>query len=290
MQAYNPRTDRRGFLLGMTLNELVFMLFFLLVLIGAHLLEARNKEIAVQSARLAQLQQKLLQQKSNLNEAFSKLGAVKDTFDRLQELQPRIAPGELAEQFKRLVESESKARTDNEHLRNLLTQLFHAAGQSNTQESEPPAEALRRVLARQTTIEAQNKELESRIKTLHARTGGSGLDHLPCWIDPESGEIEYLYRVILLENRLKIEAAWPASRDGEAEKLMSLRVLANRTVSAAEFSRLAGPILAWSRRQKPECRHFVRIQDHEATTKTAFKKHLRLIETFFYKYLEPDKS
>ncbi|MGH8547149.1 MAG: hypothetical protein ACRERU_00800 [Methylococcales bacterium] len=290
----NPRTDRRGFLIGITLNEIAFMLFFLLVLITAHLLDSRNQEIAEKTTRLEKLKQRLLEQQTNLDDTFKKLGILQTTFDRLQELQARISPGELDQQFKRLVESESRVRADNETLRshlNELTELLQAADPLRQPDSrESPVETVRRLLARHKSIETQNHELEARSRIPHLRSAGTGLDHLPCWTDPESGEIEYLVRILLLEDRLKIDAAWPASRDKAVEKLTSLRVLANRTVSAQEFSRLAGPILAWSRQQKPECRHFVRIQDHESTTKTAFKRQLRLIETFFYKYLEPDQS
>lgn len=292
MQAHNPRIDRRTFLIGITLNELAFMLFFLLVLISAHLLDAKDKQIDEKAARLAQLQQQISQQHTALDETFQKLGLLQTTLNNLQELQPQVRPGELDEQFKRLVESESRARTDNERLGKLLNDLKKLLQTSDLARApdaqDSPVEAVQQLLARQQEIQAQKHELETRIKTLHSRTTGSGLDHLPCWIDPESGEIEYLYRITILDDRLKIEAAWPTSRNSSPGKSPALRMLANRTVSAREFNRLAGPILAWSRRQKPQCRHFVRIHDHDSTTKSVFKKQLRLIETFFYKYLEPD--
>lgn len=295
LHTHHPCTERRGFLLGVTLNELTFMLFFLLVLISAHLLDSRNREIADQSARLEKLEQTLRKQRTSLDESFKNLGALETTFNRLQEMQPRLSPGELESRFKRLIESEGKAEAENQYLRGVLNE-FAKLLEATDPLSQPPVtnpnqlESLRQLLARQNRIETQNRELSAQIQRLEGRYAGSGLDHLPCWTDARSGEIEYLYRIVIFEDRLRIDAAWPASRNRTVEKLPIFRRLANRTVQAPEFSRLAAPVLAWSRRQKPECRHFVRIQDHESTSKTAFKKHLRLVETFFYKFLEPDRS
>ena len=294
MPATHSRPARRGFVIGMTLNELAFLLFFLLVLISAHLLAAKDKQIAEKAARLEQMRHDLLAQQENLDDTFKKLGMLQDAFDRLRELQPQITPGELDQQFKRLVENENKVRADNDALRNRLqklTEMLQAIElPMETDDSQSPLEKVRELLNRQSEIEAQKRDLEARLKILDARSAGSGLDHLPCWINSETGDIEYLYRVTILENRLKVDPAWPDSRATWVREADSFAKLANRTVSAQEFSRLADPILDWSRHQNPECRHFVRVRDDKATSKTAFKKQLRLIETFFYKYLEPDDS
>ncbi|MGR9108513.1 MAG: hypothetical protein ACU843_16465 [Gammaproteobacteria bacterium] len=294
MLSSNPRSVRQAFLLGMTLNELAFLLFFLLVLISARLLEVKNQEIAEKSEQLRQLQAQFGQEQRRLEENFKKLGLIQFQESRLQELQPRLHPGELDEPFKRLVESETRLRNENESLRNVIDQITNLL-QSHTQSrgtmgSPSPVAALGELLEYQDRIETQNLELESRIKSLDDRNFGSGLDHRPCWSDAQSGKIEYLYRITILENQLKIEAAWPPDRSAEVENTRALGALANRTVSPTEFSRIATPILDWSRRQNPECRHFVQILDHESTSKNAFKKQLRLIETFFYKYLEPEDS
>lgn len=291
-QSHQARVDRRSFLLGMTLNELAFLLFFLLVLLSTHLLKARSAQIAQKSVRLEQLENQLSQKQAVLDKTFKKLGLLQDTVDRLQELQPHALPEELDEQFKRLVDSENQARTDTLNLQNRLDELTALLQTTDllqqTGLSDSPVEAVQQLIAENKEIEAQKRNLEAQIKSIRNRFKGSGLDHLPCWIDPKTGAIEYLFRITILENFLQIDPAWPVSRTAVLKKLPSVHALAKRRVSTAEFSRRAKPILIWSQQQKPECRHFVRIHDHKSTSKKAFKKQLLTVEGYFYKYLEPD--
>lgn len=292
MQPKRGHSNRRAFLLGMTLNELAFLLFFLLVLISTHLLQSRSDQLLEKTAQLQQLESQLSKKQVILDETFRKLGLVQNTVDRLQELQPNVKPGELEQQFKRLVDSESKARSDRQTLQNRLDEVntILRTGDLQTQKalSESTLGAVQKLIAENNAMQSQIDKYEFQLKSIQNRAGGSGLDHLPCWFDPNTGAIEYLFRITILENFLKIDPVWPAHRTKTAKKLPSVSLLSNRTVSTHEFLQKAKTLLDWSRHQKPECRHFVRIRDHKNTSKKAFKQQMLAVEAIFYKYLEPE--
>jgi hypothetical protein len=64
-----------------------------------------------------------------------------------------------------------------------------------------------------------------------------------------------------------------------------MREVAGQGLTYHEFSRRALPILRWSQRQEPGCRHFVRILDRVDGGKDAFKAGLLTVERYFYKLL-----
>ena len=60
---------------------------------------------------------------------------------------------------------------------------------------------------------------------------------------------------------------------------------AGQGLTYAELRRRALPILRWSQRQDPPCRHFVRILDRVDGGKNAFKAGMLTVEGYFYKLL-----
>jgi len=294
VSTYSNETSlhNRGFLLGMTLNELVFLLFFLLVLVSTHLLQSKNELLTKKATLLQQLQNRLSQKQAILDETFRKLGILQNTIDRLHELQPHVQAGELDEQFKRLVESENQIRIDNETLRKRLKELDNLSKLyvilKDAGYTDPPDLVVRQLLLDSQNLHTQKLAAGKQVKSTRTRYSGNGLDHRPCWTNPNSGAIEYLFRITIFEDYLQIEPAWPEHRNDKLISQTKTWNFKNRRFTPPEFKRLATPILSRSKQQRPECRHFVRIHDHSSTSKSAFKKHLRMIENYFYKYLEAE--
>lgn len=114
---------------------------------------------------------------------------------------------------------------------------------------------------------------------------GNGLDHPPCWADAD-GRPEYAYQTTLHTDSLVVEPVWPAHRASEAANIPGMTALGSGAMNYQAFSQKALPVFAWSTRQTPECRHFVRIVDQTPpAAKAAYKQNLRTVERFFYKLL-----
>lgn len=144
------------------------------------------------------------------------------------------------------------------------------------------------VAAQAGRMSRDNENLRGQIQNLQNRLGRGGLDHPPCWADPVTGKIEYMYRVSLREDALSVEAIWPAHREDDVRDIPGAHDLIGVGLSREEFREKAEPIFLWGKGQNPECRHFVRINDLISSDKVAFKSQLLMVEDYFYKYLPSD--
>lgn len=131
--------------------------------------------------------------------------------------------------------------------------------------------------------EEQSANTRNQLANCQRRVG-NGLDHPPCWAD-EFGRIEYVYETTVHTNTVTVEAIWPPGREDDARIVPGMLALPGDSLSYQEFARRALPVFAWSQRQNPECRFFVRIVDEVDGGKQAFKDALLTVERFFYKYL-----
>jgi len=306
--------ERRAFLVGMTLNELVFLLFFLLLIISAVMLKGadrRHREQAEQSAEVAQqLQQSLQQSRQQLDDAFRKLVLQEAVMSRLEQVSAGHSDEQLDDFFSRLVEDRHKASQldqvqaerqrlseRNQALQAQLKQLadiqrlLDEAGLSGDDDHDSDEGDLGTTIQalittahlhqqRADTLAGQLALAKQQIRAYE----GSGVDHAPCWTDPRSGEIEYLYRITILESGLRVEAAWPPHRNGQISEIPGAAKLPGRQLDNRQFLRLARPIYDWSLAH--DCRHFVRVTDQPDTSKQTFKTRLQTIEAYFYKLLQ----
>jgi hypothetical protein len=146
-----------------------------------------------------------------------------------------------------------------------------------TGQPESTAGIVQALLQRQSDLRGQNINLRDRVARL-----GNGLDHPPCWADPETGKIQYVFEAVIEENRVRILPAWPASREKQARGNPNISGVPGVYSSVQDLWHKSAGLYAESLQQS--CRHFVRVQDH-ARSKAAFKKYLGGIENHFYKYL-----
>ncbi len=278
---------RRSFLFGMTLNELAFMMFFLLMLLSTAALHEKSAELERQTLKIAEQEREIERARQNRDASFKRLRLLEDLVGRLTGL-GRDAGRELLEQaFSRLQAAGDPERlaADNQRLNRELQQLRRLQEQLRRLEPDTaPEQTLQALIEQNLDVQSEKQDLRGQLHFLQQQLKGNGLDHPPCWADPDSGAIQYLYRITIHEQTVAIEAAWPDSRADDVARLPGAVALAGRTLALDDFSTLAAPIFQWSKSR--ECRHFVRIRDDPTTSKRAFKKALLTIESVFYKYLE----
>jgi hypothetical protein len=270
---------RRGFTLAISLTEVALLLFFILLVLVTDL-KVRSENTGEENRRLvaeAQLQAERLQ---TLNEAK----------DLLQEEYQGASSGQDGD-----FDSGAALDSDQEFL-HLVRRL-----QQNAMRGVESVKQLGLLKLEKEEIEVQLEEstttassafehateLERQLAFVTSRTGPVGFGPPPCWLDPKSGEVEYIFNVTILEQGLAIKPTWPASRHEAAMLIPGIRDWPAGDISLDEFSLRAAPVLKWCKSQNPKCRLYVRIYDR-AVSKESFKRHLLGVEDYFYKWLSPE--
>jgi len=280
---------RRSFLLGITLNELGFIMFFLLMIVSAATLQNTKLKLADEIQKKAKLQAEIDAQQEN-----------EDNFKRLQLLESRLMqaagfatePSEqqLNELFVRLQEAQAgiELQQTNTQLKRELEalqdykKLVDVLARNGLADGSP--QAVEKLLNKAEAALQEQKTLEGRLAYMQKKLQANGLDHPPCWADAQSGAVEYLYNITLYENKMHITAAWSDHRKADLRLIPSAEKLAGNTVTVQQLDKQVAPLFAWSKAHS--CRHFVRIKDDSKTSKEAFKRQMLAIEAYFYKYLE----
>jgi len=89
-----------------------------------------------------------------------------------------------------------------------------------------------------------------------------GIDFPPCWLDSNTGKVEYLFNVDLIPSGVLLTPSWPSYRESEARALPSANALLNpKGLALAQFNALMQGIDQKSR--AANCRHDNRIQPGE---------------------------
>lgn len=287
--------EKRSFVLSITLTELALLLFFLLLFAAV----SEIREVERERDQRAEEKERLEEQ----------IAAIADTLnvgpDRLSQLLAQTV--ELQTQLDSSRDRVIKLRSQVDELRSEAEGLLQLIRQQEETDDDDFVKLVRRA-ARNSGREGQFEKLRevmselefdrdsiaSRLQNCSAqvlncsrRLERAGMGFPPCWADTQ-GKPVYMYEVTLREDVIEVEPTWPSNRDAEARAINGALTLAGKTVTRREFSRLAQPILDWSKSQEPECRHFVTIRDTPDMSKDAFKSGLLTVEHFFYKYLSPD--
>jgi hypothetical protein len=138
-------------------------------------------------------------------------------------------------------------------------------------------EAVQALAQSYSDMKGQNINLREKLSK-----SGSGLDHPPCWADPDTGKIQYVFDAFISENKVEFKEAWPASRDKQAKSNPNINNIPGTYEKNIDIWRKTNGLYKESIAQ--ECRHFVRIYDR-AQSKESFKIYMRGIENHFYKFL-----
>jgi len=131
-------------------------------------------------------------------------------------------------------------------------------------------------------LQKDNADLRGQIAFLQNRLNANGgRDYPPCWLNA-AGKIEYLFAVELRPDGVAVTPAWPSSRDADARALPGIDAMLAGPFSYTEFESRVRSIFDWSRKQSPECRHYVQLKSTITDAVQSDRMRLR-VENFFYK-------
>ena len=278
---------RHSFLLGMTLNELTFLMFFLLMLLSTTALHNKAEQLEQEALKNKNLELEIAQTQKNLDASFKRLQRLENAITRIAGLDSNPTRGQLDQAFEKLqaIENINQLVTEIDRLSKELQRTESL--QIELKRIDPnatPVQTLKTLIEKNRIAQSEQRNLRGQFHFLRQQLKNNGLDHPPCWADPESGNIQYLYRITIYEHTIKIEPVWPDSRNRELNSIPGAQALAGQTLDLEVFKSKVEPVYQWSKAR--DCRHFVKIHDDPMTTKHTFKKALLTIESVFYKYLE----
>ncbi|BCG65436.1 MAG: hypothetical protein methR_P3275 [Methyloprofundus sp.] len=278
---------RRSFLLGITLNELSFIMFFLLMLVSTATLQKTKQELADELEHTATLAAEIVNIKQSNEENFKRLQLLESSLMHAGGYAVPPTQTQLNQLFSKLSaasNTDSLTQTTAELQRQLQAYQQLSKELEKQGLATDSASAIEQLLAQIQATQLEQQSLQGQVAYLQKKLKGNGLDHPPCWADAHTGAVEYLYAITLYEKQMHITAAWPKHRLTDLQSIPSARNLAGKTLTQAQLAQQVQPIFAWSKAHN--CRHFVRIKDDQATSKAAFKQQMLAIEAYFYKYLQ----
>jgi Tfp pilus assembly protein PilN len=270
-----------------SLAELAFALFFVLLIFSVFKInEARSEKKMLEEENLF-LEQSLSNaaqafgnsEEFDPKEVFKELARGKQAMEKLKTtLEEKKA---LNERLDSLKELEKQLRFSPDNIAKKLAQLIDIKKSLEGVEGEKElAEKVKELLQKSNDFRGQNKNLRATLAK-----AGNGLDHPPCWADPETGRIQYVYNVIINEASIEFLPGWPKSRNEQALADPHIIQIAGLYTSNEMMWKVTKSLYEDS--VKKECKHFVRIYDH-AKSKDSFKRYLFGIENHFYKFLSKD--
>ncbi len=244
------QNNRSNFLFGLTLTELAFILFFILLFFSTLVVKEKDK-----------LSKELTQIKEKLDEFKEEIETYKKVFEEISDFKEKTIE-EKSKWLKELVEKDD-LDAKNHELNKKLTKI---------------KEKLDKFKEEIKLKDKQVTSLEKKIKGL------AGNRHPACWKDKNSKKPEYIYDIILGENGITTHRGYKKYLEEEFQKIPeSQNIIGTKNISIREFKQKTRSVFNWSvHTAKPECRHFVRIFD-ETSSKETYKIPLRGIENYFFK-------
>ena len=208
---------RRHFLFGITVSEIAFILFFLLLLFSFFAIaklekentaERTGREQAVADARKAEDTLK------SIGEAFG-YDAEVDEDDALKIL---AKGAEAIENSERQKQQLAELEQENEELR------------------EKDELASKKV----EDTQGELGKTRGQLANLQKR---AGVGDPPCWVVDESGDIEYLFKVTLFgDETVRVQREAPRHRDRDYQALPSIPEITSRRLKMEQFKTLSLPI------------------------------------------------
>lgn len=127
----------------------------------------------------------------------------------------------------------------------------------------------------------ENLNLQGQVAYLRKRLESQGgRDLPPCWANAETGNIDYLFRMDIFPNGIKVTPIWAEYRAEEAKKIPNVEKLLGKLLPRNQFQQLVQPIRTLT--DEMQCRHYVQMKNHVKDLKT-FNNMRYAIEHVFYK-------
>ncbi len=182
-------------------------------------------------------------------------------------------------------ELRARARESIERAETVRRELERAVGKKIPAGAD--IEVLRQVLQasdpkRTTALGKENADLRGQVMFLRNRLEArGGRDYPPCWAD-ESGKVEFLVAIDLRPDAITVTPAWPAKREADAQALPGLQGLLAGPHTFSGFQSQVSGVFDWSRKQDPQCRHYVLLRSSIPDAVQSDRARL-MVEGYFYK-------
>lgn len=288
--------SRSHSVLETSLTELAFTFFFILAIFASWKISDVAEELTKQESITEELTGTVDELTDSLNEA-SKFAALGDDFDPA-ELFLELSRGKDAilnlekakeneKKLKAKVDKFSSLLGDDEELNlddiaNEMAEFQEIKDMlDENQSKESVIDQLKELRDKANDMSGQNINLRNKLEAL-----GNGLDHPPCWANPVTGKIEYVFDVVINETSLDVYKGWPESRHEQAISNPNIIKSIGNYSSKNLLWRATSDLFEESKIK--ECRHFVRVYD-DSESKSSFKYYLLGIENHFYKFLSDSK-
>lgn len=284
--------ERSNSVIETSLTELAFIFFFILLTVSAWKISTASEKLEESKRE----QQALDERISDLSESLavaSEVFASQDEFDPEELFQELKAGRKAQEQLDQAVKEKSEmedrlseltkiipenlSKDDLHKQLNEYREVVQLMEDYDDGLAGKPMEAMADLIQEYNDAKGQNLNLRNKLESV-----GNGLDHPPCWADPNSGDIQYVFDVIINEEFVEIKAGWPDSRDLQARNNPNISKVPGSYSSNPDLWLSTGGLFDES--VDKNCRHFVRVYDH-AESKKSFKYYLLGIENHFYKFL-----
>lgn len=288
------RFYRRGLVLGLTLAEIILLMLFILLLTLGWVIDQENRakeKLRSQrndaESRLAVTQQEL----QKLKHAFdpAKVEQFDEMFRELTRLQEQVKEVPALQEKAKVADAAMEALPGDpdtaERMRQTLERLMEDAQELQAIREtlgEDGAKAVEQLAETQRNLRTTQGQLQSARRQLASL--GSGTQMPACWADPDTGRSEYIFDIGLTSNGLVVhDNALPHRTEDQAELPLE-RLQFDAELSTAKFRSQTRALYEWSVEKK--CRFFVRAFDLTGPTqKETYKRHMRVLEERFYKYL-----
>jgi len=235
---------RRSTVFNFTVTELILLLLFALLFISAFVLlsqEADEKQLETLERKVMVLEDIQVQLDSYLESHPER--SHDDFFQELVVAQDKV------EGYDKIVELVEKS--------------------TGTRPTEP--QQLEAILE-------QALELQEHLAEKVEEEGG--FDDPPCWIDPVTGRMEYIYDVTISEGGIRMAKGWPKHRNDDLENLPVERVVLDVTRPLSVFEYQTRPLFMYSKTNR--CHWYVRLYDEVRHSKTIYKRYRKAVEGHFY--------
>lgn len=128
----------------------------------------------------------------------------------------------------------------------------------------------------------ENAGLRGQVAFLRNRLDArGGRDYPPCWAD-EAGKVEFLFAIELRPDAVVIAKAWPSTREADAMALPGVAEALAQSHAFNAFRAAVQPVFSWSKKQDPECRHYVQLRSTISDAVQSDRARL-MVENYFYK-------
>ncbi len=286
---YQKRNDQ---VFQLSLTEIALILVFLLMLLLGWLTKAAQSDAEKARADLDAI--------PNAKVIIAELEKAKEELRKAIERADIADPEKLFEDLVRyssMADKNKKLETDLAEAQKKLTDLNNVIDSLGGKDMALAAKNVAKKVGEGMGIK-DPKELSEKIKELasqgqkindlmaqneYMRRSGKGSGVVPCWVD-QKGRAQSLLAVTLEPDGVKIgiPIALPEERMKQMLDLPGIELATREFIPYRELENSFGPILAWSKKQEPECRHYVSIRSNIPQTKLSTPKRLQL-EGYFYK-------